>query len=130
MMMILSIPRYVDTPEQLRDVDTFTCHDDDFQTALSMIDTLLQHTAFVFTQCLTPVESADAPVSTLTDLQRKLLSVLPEEFDRDRWRQCARSINVNPRTADRWLGQFVSKHGLLTRLSLGQYSKTSKQQEL
>lgn len=130
MMMILSITRYVDTPEQLRDVDTFTCHDDDFQTALSMIDTLLQHTAFVFTQCLTPVESADAPVSTLTDLQRKLLSVLPEEFDRDRWRQCARSINVNPRTADRWLGQFVSKHGLLTRLSLGRYSKTSKQQEL
>lgn len=130
MMMILSITRYVDTPEQLRDVDTFTCHDDDFQTALSMIDTLLQHTAFVFTQCLTPVESADAPVSTLTDLQRKLLSVLPEEFDRDRWRQCARSINVNPRTADRWLGQFVSKHGLLTRLSLGQYSKTSNTTQL
>lgn len=130
MMMILSITRYVDTPEQLRDVDTFTCHDDDFQTALSMIDTLLQHTAFVFTQCLTPVESADAPVSTLTDLQRKLLSVLPEEFDRDRWRQCARSINVNPRTADRWLGQFVSKHGLLTRLSLGRYSKTSNTTQL
>lgn len=130
MMMILSITRYVDTPEQLRDVDTFTCHDDDFQTALSMIDTLLQHTAFVFTQCLTPVESADAPVSTLTDLQRKLLSVLPEEFDRDQWRQCARSINVNPRTADRWLGQFVSKHGLLTRLSLGQYSKTSNTTQL
>ena len=130
MMMILSITRYVDTPEQLRDVDTFTCHDDDFQTALSMIDTLLQHTAFVFTQCLTPVESADAPVSTLTDLQRKLLSVLPEEFDRDQWRQCARSINVNPRTADRWLGQFVSKHGLLTRLSLGRYSKTSNTTQL
>ena len=130
MMMILSITRYVDTPEQLRDVDTFTCHDDDFQTALSMIDTLLQHTAFVFTQCLTPVESADAPVSTLTDLQRKLLSVLPEEFDRDRWRQCARSINVNPRTADRWLGQFVSKHGLLTRLSLRRYSKTSNTTQL
>ena len=130
MMMILSITRYVDTPEQLRDVDTFTCHDDDFQTALSMIDTLLQHTAFVFTQCLTPVESADAPVSTLTDLQRKLLSVLPEEFDRDRWRQCARSINVNPRTADRWLGLFVSKHGLLTRLSLGRYSKTSNTTQL
>lgn len=130
MMMILSITRYVDIPEQLRDVDTFTCHDDDFQTALSMIDTLLQHTAFVFTQCLTPVESADAPVSTLTDLQRKLLSVLPEEFDRDRWRQCARSINVNPRTADRWLGLFVSKHGLLTRLSLGRYSKTSNTTQL
>ena len=122
-MMILSLTRYVDNPNALDNYDSFVCSDDDFFTALHLIDVLLQHTAFVFAQCLTPIESAQSPQNQLTDNQSKLLSMLPEEFSKEQWNRQAEALHISPKTAERWLGNFVSKQCIITRVSKGFFRK-------
>lgn len=125
--MVLSVTRYIDCPERLEataDTPTsFTCLDEDFQTALSLIETYMQHTAYVYTNLLTPIDSA-VIISSLSDQQQRFYAVLPNEFTCAEATPIAASLRIPKRTADRWLGQLVSKHHLLKRLRPGYYQKT------
>ena len=130
--MVLSVLRFVDNPDALSDQPSaqfptvssnrLACGEEDFKTALSLIDTWMQHTAAVYTNLLTPVESAETVVR-LTDIQQRLFDALPKTFTRDEAITIAEQIEIPQRTADRILGQLVSKHHRLQRVKTGEYKK-------
>lgn len=133
--MVLSVTRLI-TPTGLADgmenvqmLNYFTCSDEDFCAATNIVETLMQHTAAVYANLLTPIETTTL-INTITDRQRHLYDALPETFSRSTAIQIAAQLTIPSRTAERWIGLFVSKHNLLTRTAVGHYSKTSKQQEL
>lgn len=132
--MVMSITRFVDCPERLNSpmvngqiVNSLTCLDEDFDAAISLVESLMQHTAHVYSNLLTPIDSA-VTVTSITDQQQRFLAALPDEFTYDAVAPVASSLRITKRTADRWLGQLVSKHHLLTRLKPGHYQKV-KQEE-
>lgn len=126
-MMVLSITRFADAPFELTQCATITCNDEDFHTALHMSDVLLQHTAFVFSQCLVPIENKN-PIDCLNDIQNRFYHALPSvEFGAEEWGQCAANLKISLRTAEKWIGKFVSKLGLLTRVARGRYIKSSNE---
>lgn len=129
--MVMSITRFIDYPERLdpaAGLTTLTCLDEDFDAAISLVESLMQHTAHVYSNLLTPIDSA-VTVTSITDQQQRFLASLPDEFTYDAVAPVASSLRITKRTADRWLGQLVSKHHLLTRLKPGHYQKIKPAEE-
>ena len=133
--MVLSVTRLItptglaDSMENVQMLNYLTCRDEDFCAATNIVETLMQHTATVYANLLTPIETTTL-INTITDRQRNLYDALPETFSRSTAIQIAAQLTIPSRTAERWIGLFVSKYNLLTRTAVGHYSKTSKQQEL
>ena len=126
--MILSVLRQMDkAPKKTRkDVRQLVCSDIDFDSALSMVKVLLQHSAAVF-QSLP--RNPKAPILKgrqllAAEAREKFLAALPESFDRPTYLKVAASLNIAVKTAERYLADFC-KSGQLSHPANGQYLKTS-----
>ena len=126
--MILTVLRQMDkAPKKTRkDVRQLVCSDIDFDSALSMVKVLLQHSAAVF-QSLprnpkTPILKGRQLLAA--EAREKFLAALPDTFDRPTYLKVADTLNIAVKTAERYLADFC-KSGQLSHPANGQYLKTS-----
>lgn len=123
MAMVLSILRLKGTttlPSQI------VCTDDDFDAAIIIADTLMQHSAHIFTNMMPSQETEANVCASLTDLQKKLYEALPDQFTRQQAMSLAHKLNMVPKTINKYIGYFVSRFHICKRIRQGEYEKTTQ----
>ena len=125
--MILSTLRLMDTGTAAADLQSvsspicsLTSTDSDFQTAMQIAKTLIQHAAFIFKQLPQPKNT-----QTLPTLDKKgFYNALPLQFDRNQYIETAKTLNIPESTADKQISRFMVTE-LLTRQAHGVYQKNA-----
>jgi hypothetical protein len=96
------------------------CSDTDFNTALEMVKILVQHAARVFDAL--PADTAPQPT---TNPKLALLQALPQQFDRTKYIEVAKQLEIPESTADKQIARFCNA-GLITRQTQGNYAKKNE----
>lgn len=95
--MILSVLR----SEEYGNLEkAIVCDDNDFSIAMTMLTCLLKHTTKIF-QSLPKVKDPLESKSPLT--KQQLFKQLPTAFSRKEYINIAETLNINPRTAERYI---------------------------
>ena len=115
--MILSVLRICDDGVVSNPI---VCCDDDFNTALNIAKTLLQHTSRVF-QGL-PNDASSNPVRQMTQIRQNFFNALPAQFNRASYTKIAGSLGIPPKTADKYVKSFVDRL-LITHEAQNKYAK-------
>ena len=125
--MILTVLRHIEEvpAKRKKSMKKMVCTDVDYDTALAVIQVLLQHSAAVFQTLPRRTDHAAALKGRrqLSDaVRQKFLAALPDTFDRPTYIQVAASLNIIERTAERYVSDLC-KSGHLTHPANGQYQK-------
>ena len=125
--MILTVLRQLEeAPAKRRKSEkNLVCSDIDYDSALAMIQVLLQHSAAVFQTLPRKADRAAALKGRrqLSDaVRQKFLAALPDTFDRPTYIKTAASLNIIERTAERYISDLC-KSGQLAHPANGQYQK-------
>ena len=125
--MILTVLRHIEEvpTKRKKSLKKMVCTDVDYDTALAVIQVLLQHSAAVFQTLPRRTEHAAALKGRrqLSDaVRQKFLAALPDTFDRPTYIQVAASLNIIERTAERYVSDLC-KSGHLSHPANGQYQK-------
>lgn len=116
-MMILSTLRIMETG----DIDNqLYCNDDDFNTAILMSKTLIQHSATVFNM----LPETDTKLNANTKDKHILLDTLNETFSRKDYTEKAEALGFSQRSADRLMKQYIDKN-LVLKENHSTYKKVS-----
>lgn len=103
------------------------CHDKDFNIAMTIMNVLLNHTAYIYSSLAKEEDNAlSKPLGRLSNPERNLFQALPDEFTTLVVSETAKSLGINPDTARRYIGNFVNKHKIAIRVKLGVYQKIQK----
>lgn len=113
--MILTTLRRMDSGNT---TSPLVCSDTDFQTAMSIVNTLIDHASFVFSQL--PAERAF--VSKGKTKKQLFLDALPKEFNRKGYLEITAKMNINPKTAEKYLAEF-KKAGWINHAEHNKYTK-------
>ena len=117
--MVLSVIRMIDE-------DDFPallyCHDGDFECAIIISRTLLQHTERVYTELSN--HDLCRPAGQGQNRRSQLLDLLPDEFGTSTAQELAAKLNIPRRTVERYLAEW-NKEGILTKVAFGQYLKNN-----
>lgn len=120
--MILSITRLEDAtslPERI------ICKDEDLECALIIADTLMQHAARIFSTLLPNKEGGDVMGIKLSPKSEKLFAALPASFNRQMVLATAQKLGIAKRTAEKYVGEYVSRYNLCKRVDNGKYEKVN-----
>ena len=101
----------------------FVCTDDDYQTAMTIIDCLVAHTGFVYNTLLRPSDEQQLNVQSLKPREQQLYLALDDEFTTKEFEQTAKTLGIPLKTAQRYLGNLISRYQLIKRISQGNYVK-------
>ena len=125
MMMVLTTLRNFENGK-LADTQqhAFVCTDDDFQTAMTIIDCLVRHTAYVYSTLLRPTDDPQLTVQPMKAKEQQLYLALPDEFTTKQFTQIANELGIPIKSAQRYLGNLISRYQLVTHISHGHYAKT------
>ncbi len=113
---------------------TLVCQDVDFETSLTIIDTLVSHTAHVVTT-LVPGDKRAAKdrktnvVQAMTSREKAFLKALPDEFVTSDIQTIAEAMCICKRTAYRFLQGFVDERHIVVRVRVGKYRKLNNDKE-
>ena len=124
LMMVLTTLRnfehghLADTQQQ-----AFVCTDDDYHTAMTIIDCLVAHTGYVYNTLLRPSDEQQLNVQPLKPREQKLYQALGDEFTTKQFEQTAKALGIPIKTAQRYLGDMISRHQMIIRISQGNYVK-------
>ena len=127
LMMVLTTLRnfehghLADTQQQ-----AFVCTDDDYQTAMTIIDCLVAHTGYVYNTLLRPSDEQQLIVQPLKPREQQLYLALDDDFTTKQFEQTAKVLGIPLKTAQRYLGNLISRYQLISRLSQGKYVKVSR----
>lgn len=122
-MMILTAVRKLDCfPDSETGNHVLTCTDDDFETALMITDTLIGHSAEIYSS-LTPFSLRGTTGSSVTDRKLQFYDTLPLSFTRKEFDEQAVRFGYNIRTVSKWIDFYVSGR-MLERTGQGNYRKT------
>lgn len=117
--MVLSVIRMIDE-------DDFPallyCHDGDFECAIIISRTLLQHTERVYTELSN--HDLCRPAGQGQNRRSQLLELLPDEFGTSTAQELAAKLNIPRRSVERYLAEW-NKEGILTKVAFGQYLKNN-----
>lgn len=125
MMMVFTVLRcFEQQPYITDDTQALVCSDQDYHTVMTVIGTLVDHTAHVY-QNLLPHDSLSAQLSALKMAPQEiaLFRELPDAFTTRECLELAKKQGIPAKTAERYLGNFFSKYHLVVRQSLGHYQK-------
>ena len=95
------------------------CEERDFQASLSMVKVLVKHSSKVFREL--PQEE---PKPTRMNKKEKFLYALPHTFNRQKYLEVAKAMNIPAKTAEGYITAFA-KSGLVHRESQDNYINTS-----
>jgi hypothetical protein len=115
--MILTVLQLMETNKF---VSLLICTDTDFNSALEMVKILVQHAARVFDA----LPADPAPPAT-NNPKLALLQALPPQFDRTKYIEVAKQLEIPDSTADKQIARFCNA-GLITRQTYGNYVKTAE----
>ena len=124
LMMVLTTLRnfehghLADTQQQ-----AFVCTDNDYHTAMTIIDCLVAHTGYVYNTLLRPSDEQQLNVQPLKPREQKLYQALGDEFTTKQFEQTAKALGIPIKTAQRYLGDMISRHQMIIRISQGNYVK-------
>ena len=93
--------------------------------AMTLVDRLLQHTAAVYSNLLTPVEGAAVP--EMPGQIRQFLQALPEDFTTEEFVVIGEKMGIPRRTAQRYVGKLTSVYKQLERPAVGRYRKEKRE---
>ena len=101
-----------------------TCSETDFQIAMTIMDTLINHTAYIYTGLggEKELDIFEHPVD-MNDGELRLYKVLPEEYTTKEAKQKAEEIGINPATAKRYISDYWKKHRVAEHIKNGCYRK-------
>ncbi len=124
MMMVLTTLRNFENGK-LADMQqqAFVCTDEDFHTAMTIVDCFVAHTAFVYTTLLKPTDDPQMTIQPMKAKEQQLYSALPDEFTTKQFEEAAKKLGIPLKTAQRSLGNLISRYQLIEHTSRGHYSK-------
>ena len=106
---------------------TLVCNDDDFETAMTISNCLINNTACVYSSLKKDDEKENKDsISSMTPIERSFYQSLPDNFTTKDFRACATKLNIKQKTAERYIGHLIDKYHLVNRIQNGQYSKVKK----
>lgn len=131
MTMVLSMVRKVDmtgeynTPVFEDDEQAIVCDERDFRVAMTTINCLINHSAYVYTNLVPHIntEVDKSLVQSISGTKLLLFQELGIHFTTQDVYEVAEKMNVSHRSADRLLGDLISKHHMVKRIKNGQYEK-------
>lgn len=103
--------------------DCIICKDEDLECALIIADTLMQHAARIFSTLLPNKEGDDVMGIKLSPKNEKLFAALPASFNRQMVLAAAQKLGIAKRTAEKYVGEYVSRYNLCKRVDNGKYEK-------
>lgn len=126
--MVLTVLRCADREPMLNpESNVLICSDNDFQTAITIANTLINHTCHIYANILPHAETLSvASDIKMPDRQRQLYMAVTDEFTTRQWHDKAAELNIPKKTAERYLGEFYSKYHLVERIQNGLYKKITK----
>ena len=103
--------------------DTLCCMDEDYRTAKTIADVLIQHDARVF-HTLANITAAPRTASAVQrqSAHTKFFEALPDEFDRKTYADIATQMGLNPKSMDRVIRKWCDD-GKLENPAHGKYTK-------
>lgn len=104
--MILSALRILETGDTSEQV---ICEERDFQAAISMVKVLVKHSSKVFNEL-----PEDEKPPSRKNRKQKFLEALPKNFNRQKYLEVAKALNVADKTAEGYITEFAKK-GLIHR---------------
>ena len=119
--MILTALRIMETGDMYSNL---VCSDLDFDSTMEIVKAIIEHTKYVFAE-LCNIDSTMLEDKNL--VRKKLLQILPEEFDRDTLFVTAASIGVSKRTAERYMAHYT-QNGDVERKTYGLYTKVKNEE--
>ena len=104
--------------------EPLVCSQQDFSTALAIASCLINHTVFVY-QRLLPHKEVILGTSgkAMSAKEQAFLNALPQEFGRKDYISIATSMGIPDRTADRYMGSFITDYSKVVRVRTGFYRK-------
>lgn len=126
-MMILTIVRhmtdecYHPMPEGLP--LCLECSDEDYHTALTIAETMLYHSAYMFRQLEKP--STTASTSNRNDRRKILYNMLPDSFTKQEYLSVVRLLEYSESTCNKWIDRYVAE-GRIKRSEHSRYEKVLK----
>ena len=109
------------------DEQALPCSDKDFSIALTIMDTLVNHTAAIYSWLAKDDEGIGrSQLSELSQAERSIYEALGEEFTNDDVKKVATGLNINAETSRRYIGKYVNTYHVAIRLGRGRYRKVQK----
>lgn len=125
--MLLTVLRCMDKTPMLDPLSqSLVCSDEDFQTSISIIDCLVNHTAYVYSRLIPHQDTVEqgACVGMLPN-ERKLFESLGSSFTTQELYEAASMLDISKKTAERYVGNYLGKYHLAIRKHKGHYEKVA-----
>ena len=101
--MILSALRQSEILQNRILSNSIVCSNSDFNASLTITKTLILHAALIFQQL--PTETLEH--SPNINPQHRLLQVLPQEFDRKKYLEIAKTLNIPDQTVKKQIERYL-----------------------
>ena len=123
--MVLTVLRHEEKKPRFGEKgEPLVCTETDFQTAITIASCLINHTVYVYKRLLphveTPLSTSGKPMSAQ---ELAFFNALQQEFTTKDFLQVARQLHIPDRTAERYIGAFISDYNVVERVSTGHYRK-------
>lgn len=102
---------------------SIVCTDQDFRTAMTIANCLVNHTAYVYTNLVPHDDKAQTAVQGMTAAEKRFFDSLGADFTTVSAKESALAIGLPWKTAERYLGNFISRYKVAHRIKNGQYKK-------
>ena len=103
--------------------DTLRCLDEDYHTAKTIANVLIQHDARVFhTLANTTAAPKTASAAQRQSIHLKFFEALSDDFDRKTYTELATQMGLNPKSMDRVIRKWCDD-GKLENVTHGKYAK-------
>ncbi|SEA36534.1 Primase C terminal 2 (PriCT-2) [Xylanibacter ruminicola] len=123
--MVLTVLRCNDHQPKLEPLSqTLVCAEDDFCTAMTIANCLINHTTHVYANLLPhdDVKSLATGI-TLSAAEKSLFDAIGKDFTTQDCKQAAAALGITWKSAERYIGKFVSTYHIVDRIKNGHYHK-------
>ena len=123
--MVLTVLRCNDHQPRLEPLSqTLVCAEDDFCTDMTIANCLINHTTHVYANLLPhdDVKSL-ATGTTLSAAEKSLFDAIGNDFTTQDCKQAAAALGITWKSAERYIGKFVSTYHIVDRIKNGHYHK-------
>ena len=123
--MVLTVLRCNDHQPRLEPLSqTLVCAEDDFCTAMTIANCLINHTTHVYANLLPhdDIKSLATGI-TLSAAEKSLFDAIGNNFTTQDCKQAAAALGITWKSAERYIGKFVSTYHIVDRIKNGHYHK-------